>query len=712
LNKYNEFFNNLSTSFVVAFYLVFNSIICSSIMFAKSNSDFMFLSLSLMIVGSIVVNFFYYKSSHHSFISSCTSPFLCVILAEIISKILKNSTNTDSHLPTILAIFLISGLFSSFFMYIIGKLKLSHLIRFLPLPVIGGLILGFGIFIIGDSFHVISNNVPLNFKHYSIPIYIIYLLFTISILILGVTFKSKVLPPLFLIVTLLGINLLSYIYPDSDFINSLFFKSSENISLVATDSNIINMIFLVDYLSIYENIHLFVVFGILSVIQYLFVSSVMEMQYNEKIDVDNHIKLTSKAITLASIIFCPISIPNAGSIALTYTLMPSKKYFKLLVCMFLLLFLIFLKTVLYSIPYFFLATMPVLIGLQLLKEWLFDSFKSMPKSEYIITVVIAFAFLLLGSVQAAIVGVVISSFFFIIKYSQSKTIRYHITGNLYKSNFVRPLKHVNYLNKYGHQIHIYKVQGYLFFGSTKILAEKITKSLDESSGVKYIIIDFSLVTSIDISGISFLIQLHKNASNNNVEIFITNSTSEIKSMILKKSKNYNMSNSFLSSLDEGLEKCEDYLIEHAPDVVRNIGKEDAISSLIESKEMYNIFKKYLLSKIIKRGELLFEKGEDSDSIAFVKKGLIGVYIKIGDKKERVMKSGAGTIIGDIGFFLNISRTADVVAETDLEVFYLTIDSYNDLCEKHPKISLLFSSAIIKQQARNITNTNEKVNMLL
>lgn len=38
---------------------------------------------------------------------------------------------------------------------------------------------------------------------------------------------------------------------------------------------------------------------------------------------------------------------------------------------------------------------------------------------------------------------------------------------------------------------------------------------------------------------------------------------------------------------------------------------------------------------------------------------------------RVAKSGSGTIIGEIGFYLNTKRTASVIAENDCSVYRLT-----------------------------------------
>lgn len=712
MNKYNEFLSNLSSSVIVSFYISFTSIICSSILFANSNSSLISSSLSIIVFGSVISNFFYYLKSDNPFITSCGSPFLCLILSEIISKVLKTSDNIQSEIPTILAIFLISGIMASLLMYIVGKLKLGHLIRFLPLPVVGGLILGFGIFIIIDSYNVINNNVPDKFKNYLIPIILISFVFILSVIFLNLKFKSKSYIVFFLLAVIFSINLIRYFMPDSDFINSLFFESSKKFEFKMDKVNVYNMIFLVDYHSIYKNIHLLIVFGILSVIQYLSINLVIETQFNEKQDVDSQIKLTSKINGLTSVFFSPVLIPSAGIVSMTYLLSPSKKYFTLIVSLLLTLFLLFSETILYSIPYFFIASMPVLIGLQIVNEWLFSSFKSMPRSEYAIIIIISLAFIVFGSVQSAIIGVAVSSLFFIVKYSKTKTIRYHMTGKLYKSNFVRPSKQISYLNKNGHKIHIYKLQGYLFFGSTKILAEKISKSLEIDSEIRYIIIDFSFVTSIDISGINFLIQLHKNAEKNNVEILITSSSDEIKKIIINKDKNYDIGSAFFNSFDEGLERCEDCLLKDAPDSVRNIESNDYISSLIESNKDYIIFKKYLIEKNIKKGGFVFRKGDESNSIAFVKKGLIGVYINSGEKKERVMKSGYGTIIGDIGFFLNVPRTADVIAETDVDIFYLTMDSYKSLCDEYPKISLLFSNEIIKQQAKNINKTNEKVNMLL
>src|SRR5690348_5675505 len=69
-----------------------------------------------------------------------------------------------------------------------------------------------------------------------------------------------------------------------------------------------------------------------------------------------------------------------------------------------------------------------------------------------------------------------------------------------------------------------------------------------------------------------------------------------------------------------------------------------------------------------RGQILVSQGEPSDSLFMVLHGALAVH-RIGDL-EPITEIRAGEVVGEIGFFGNIPRTADVIAIRDTSVLVL------------------------------------------
>ena len=126
-------------------------------------------------------------------------------------------------------------------------------------------------------------------------------------------------------------------------------------------------------------------------------------------------------------------------------------------------------------------------------------------------------------------------------------------------------------------------------------------------------------------------------------------------------------------LDQGLEWCEQQLLKSMPPELTpsasSIG--NTLSHLIPNKSEQQLFIQYLEKTTIKAGQYLFKQGERSDSFYFIDSGEVSVLLEGKNNGLRLSKSGPGTIIGEIGFYLHIERTASVHAETDCIIYKLT-----------------------------------------
>src|SRR5256885_9591440 len=84
-----------------------------------------------------------------------------------------------------------------------------------------------------------------------------------------------------------------------------------------------------------------------------------------------------------------------------------------------------------------------------------------------------------------------------------------------------------------------------------------------------------------------------------------------------------------------------------------------------------------------RGQVLVAQGDPSDSLFMVLHGALAVR-RSGDL-EPIAELRAGELVGEIGFFANVPRTADVIAIRDTSVLMLTCRAYQALAEEAPAI---------------------------
>jgi NTE family protein len=105
----------------------------------------------------------------------------------------------------------------------------------------------------------------------------------------------------------------------------------------------------------------------------------------------------------------------------------------------------------------------------------------------------------------------------------------------------------------------------------------------------------------------------------------------------------------------------------------------------------------LVRRDLVRGQLLVAQGGPSDSFFLVLHGALAVR-KTG-YSEPIAELRAGELVGEIGFFANGPRTADVIAIRDTSVLALTRPAYQKLVEEAPAIVEALLAALARRFAK-------------
>jgi NTE family protein len=105
----------------------------------------------------------------------------------------------------------------------------------------------------------------------------------------------------------------------------------------------------------------------------------------------------------------------------------------------------------------------------------------------------------------------------------------------------------------------------------------------------------------------------------------------------------------------------------------------------------------LVRQDLVRGQMLVTQGGPSDSLFLVLHGALAVR-KTG-YGEPIAELRAGELVGEIGFFADVPRTADVIAIRDTSVLALTRPAYQKLVEEAPAIVEALLAALARRFAK-------------
>ncbi|KAJ3008097.1 hypothetical protein HKX48_008773 [Thoreauomyces humboldtii] len=142
------------------------------------------------------------------------------------------------------------------------------------------------------------------------------------------------------------------------------------------------------------------------------------------------------------------------------------------------------------------------LGIDLLKESVWDTWNTgIHMLEYATIISIVTIMGVVGFTEGILTGVVLACVFFVVMYARRSVIRATYTGSQLRSTVHRLYRQQYFLDQVGEQIHIIKLQGFMFFGTINQLDVNIAVSLENDSRIRYIVLDFSLIYGIDYSAL-------------------------------------------------------------------------------------------------------------------------------------------------------------------------------------------------------------------
>ena len=208
--------------------------------------------------------------------------------------------------------------------------------------------------------------------------------------------------------------------------------------------------------------------------------------------------------------------------------------------------------------------MLVYLGLSFLVEWLIDSRRSLPLLDYLLIWVILVIILAVGFLQAIAVGVLVAAILFVISYSRVSIIRNTLNGQNFHSNVDRPKAHRDLLNERGAEIHILRLQGFIFFGTIQAILNEVRRRLAEESRPKlgYLVLDFQRVTRLDSSAVFGITRLKQLTQANGILMVWTQVSIGIQGQLERGGLVDKTDDTFiiLPTLDHGVEWCENRIL--------------------------------------------------------------------------------------------------------------------------------------------------------
>ena len=185
------------------------------------------------------------------------------------------------------------------------------------------------------------------------------------------------------------------------------------------------------------------------------------------------------------------------------------------------------------IPRMIVGGVLVFLGLAFIVEWVWDKRRSLPRLEYAVVLVILVAVIVWGFLIGVVIGLVAAVVLFAISYGRIELVHEVAFGETYRSNVDRPVEERAELRELSDRVQILRVSGFVFFGSTNRLLERIRRRVEGATPPRFLVIDLRRVTGVDSSAVVSFVKMMRLAEAAGSEVVFTAASDPVRAQLAR-----------------------------------------------------------------------------------------------------------------------------------------------------------------------------------
>jgi SulP family sulfate permease len=305
------------------------------------------------------------------------------------------------------------------------------------------------------------------------------------------------------------------------------------------------------------------------------------------------------------------------------------------------------------------------------------------------------------------VGLLLACFIFIADMSRP-IVRRRANGAMVHSKRVRSRHDLEMLRKAGPLVSVLELQGVLFFGNSDDL---VTELRDIADRAVIIILDFKRVSDIDVSGATALQQAARRCLERNRQLVFCNVRPGYANIVSDAIAD-NENTLLLDNLDAAMEWAEEAILRAGSGghtvFEQPLTQADLTQGL--SPTEIDILKQHLIAISYPAGSALCHAGDPSDRLWILTRGTVSIRVSGPGGDRRLASLAPGCSVGEMGLLEHQPRSADVVADDDVEAYMLTDLQFEALLRDHPSVGQAILTNIARQLAQRLRVTSEDLRL--
>ncbi|MBU1001538.1 MAG: cyclic nucleotide-binding domain-containing protein [Proteobacteria bacterium] len=626
----------------------------------------------------------------------------------------------QEQFSTLVVLMMLSGVLTGLCFLVMGVFRLSNLVRFLPFPVVGGFLAGCGLLLCLGGLGVMTGVSPglgTLGAYGQGPVLYKWLLGVGFALGLFILLKLR---PHFLILPValvLGIGIFFFglmaLGVDADtarqggwLVDSL---PSGRLWPAFVPSDFAS----VDWAVVLALLPDVLIVALLATIALLLNMGGIELGAQADIDMDKELYSGAAANVLGG-----LGGGFAGYAALSLSLLSHRTgvgsrlvpIFGALVC----LMVVFVGAeVLTYFPKPILGSLLFLLGLFFFDDWIFAGRKKLTALDFGIVLGIVAAIAWLGFLEGVGLGLLLTTFFFVFRFSRVSVIRQELTGADVSSRVERPVAARVLLRRHADKIRVFMLDGFVFFGSACFLAQRASALLKTETPPRFIVVDMEAVDGFDISAVSNFVRIAQQARNRDVQLLLCQVPDGLWALLKRNTSPDVLTGvSSYSTLDLALERCEAEILERecaalsaseGGDSLFHLAF-DELDSHLKGMERFEAalesVQDFARETKVPKGGVIVAAGQPLGGVHLVVWGSVGEYLEQDGRDIRLRLVGRGNVLAPQGILPDRVATSTTRAEEDSILAFIPQEAMESFAEREPAQAVRLYELLLSMATRD------------
>lgn len=732
---------SLATGFVIGLIEIILAVSFAALIFSGELAPFVVNGIGFGLVGATLgsITIALYSSIRGTVGGNQDAPaaILAVAAAAIVGGMPASATQAEKFSTVVVAIAL-TALLTGLALLVLGYFKLGRLVRFLPYPVIGGFLAGTGWLLLPGAIGLMTDTIQLT-DLLTAAVLIRWLpgLALALILFIAPRFSShySVLPGTIIAAGLL-FHLIAWLSG-----NSLTDLSTQGWLLGPfPEQSLFQPLILiqvegVDWSMIIQQLPNILTILLTSTFALLLNASGIGLAVKQEGDLDRDLQAAGIGNLLSSAFAGFVGYQQLSLSVLNHRLGANNRLPGLVVAFLCALTLFFGASILSVVPKLVVGGLLLYLGLAFLYEWVYEAWFTFPKLDYAIIILIVVVIATVGFLEGVTVGIMAAILLFVINYSRINIIHHILTGSEYQSRINRPLLHQRLLEQRGEQLQILELQGFIFFGTAQQLIEHIQARLNNATqpALRYLLIDFRLVTGIDSSVTLSFSKLQQIADDEDLILVLTNLDEKIRRQW--EQEFFNERWHTFPDLEQGTAWCENKIITQFKEVglsarplsfmeqiIKQL-KEDAgdefeweahlhPSDQLNTTPQIEQLNSYLQRLEAHTGEIILQQGQELPGLYFIEEGQVTAQTTEEDGRVQIWRTlEKGGVVGEMGWYTGNPASTDIRVSKPSVLLYLSTDAIKRMEQEDPQLAAVIHRLIVSSLAQKLAQSNRLIHAL-